>query len=169
MDEALDKSWKNSSQPFDGETLSFSDLLPLSALRNLMVQVLDQLKRRFPRVTLQQFDDWHQHDGYTTSPQSSSWEGLEQILRSDEILYENRSPDDYIRKSFYPTTKTFLFRFYVADKDNDPEFYPGVWGDFDLSAHPSLIAEIVTELHGEGKDKLIVLKSKPFFDNNYAG
>src|SRR4030095_5145858 len=154
MDAVLAKAWKASARPFDGETLNCSDLLPLSALRNLMIQVVNELKGRFAHEPLQRFDDWHQHDGFISPAESSGWEDLDQILSSEKSLYENRAPDDFVRRAFYDKGKTFLFRFHIADEDDDLPQYPGIWGDFDLTASIRLIKQISLRLGGEGKDQL---------------
>ena len=134
-----------------------------------MIQVVNELKGRFAHEPLQRFDDWHQHDGFISAAESSGWDDLDQTLSSDKSLYENRAHDDFVRRAFYDKDKTFLFRFHVADEDDDPRQYPGIWGDFDLTSSMRLIKQISLRLGGEGKDQLRVIGAKQFFDERYAG
>jgi hypothetical protein len=85
------------------------------------------------------FADWHEHDGYLTSRQGTTWKTLEQVLASEQSLYESRTGETFVRQSYYPTDDTFLLRIYVLDEDEDSD-YPGRWGDF---GSPAFLVKLV--------------------------
>jgi hypothetical protein len=89
--------------------------------------------------------DWHEHDGYIWSRQSTTWQSVEQLLTSDQALYDGRAGDTFVRLAYYPSDSSFLLRIYVMDEDEEPE-YPGRWGNFDLSGAPSLLTTISSQL-----------------------
>lgn len=141
--------------------------MKVSELRASLLAVVARLKQ-YPSASLVEVEDWHEHDGYVTSPRPCSWEALEESLRSDSALYEARHDDIYVRRAFYPEDDLFLLRFDLLDEDDD-EHYPGIWGDFDLCAEGPLLAELRARLQAQLSVDLVIEPAKAYFDRGYAG
>ncbi|GAB6098095.1 hypothetical protein JCM14469_43510 [Desulfatiferula olefinivorans] len=168
MNTELEKRLKEGKKPFDGNVLSLEDLFVLPELLVFLKTILKVLKREYSNSGLFVFDDWHEHDGYLTIPKECSWEMMDEILNSEESLYESRSGDTFVRKAIFPQNMEFLFRYYVMDENEDSE-YPGIWGDFDICGPSALLAEIKSELSAEIETLLYEGPAKTYFDSAYAG
>jgi hypothetical protein len=164
MTQELNRRWKANETPFDGETLATSDLVLLAELRPLLQAIATELERRFPDAELQCHNDWHSHDGYITTAKPVGWRTIASWFVSDETLYQARAADTFVRVALHPADHSFLLRFHILERDEDPA-YPGVWGDFDLTG-PS---ELVADLQGSFRPHLAISPAKVFFDKNYAG
>jgi hypothetical protein len=137
-------------------------------LRAALLPIVARLRLSYPNVALLEVEDWHEHDGYITSPGPSCWTALQRSLESDATLYAARHADTYVRRAFYPAGDHFLLRFYLLDEDEDAQ-YPGMWGDFDLCAEGPLLEEVVAQLRVEVSAELVVEPAKAYFDRGYAG
>ena len=167
MDQNLEKRWRTIQAPFDGATLTLSDYVPVAELRDILIRLVSMLQRK-SFGNLKKLDDWHEHDGFIVESADATWEDLENALRDEDSLYESRQGDTYVRRAFYDASNHFLLRYYIMDKDEDADHYPGIQGDFDLTAQPVVIDE-VRSIFESISDKIIVKNSKEFFDKNYAG
>lgn len=126
------------------------------------------LRQQYHATDLYTFHDWHEHDGIILPRQSTTWQALNELLATEQSLYEGRAGDTYVRQAYYPTDASFLFRIYVMDEDEEPE-YPGRWGNFDLSGAPRLLTGFSTEPPEILRPLLRRERSYDYFDRNYAG
>ena len=166
MDDTLQKAWINAAPPFNGETACLPDLVPIEHLSGLLSVVVKALQREVECSTLKVVSDWHEHDGYISSSQSTDWQSLAELVASPTALYEQRPADDLVRLAFFDPHRRFLLRVWIPDEDDDPEQYPGRWGTFDLSGSSILVRAIAQELP---EDRLLFCDAKSFFDKRYAG
>lgn len=168
MDRELDARWRSKHSPFDGDIIYLDDYIPIALLRTTLVSLVAILRQHTHVTSLYSLPDWHEHDGYIFSRQPTTWQSVEQLLDSDQSLYDARTGDTFVRVTFYPSDHSFLLRIYVMDENEEPE-YPGRWGNFDLSGTPNLLALVRAHL-----PELIqhVLRQEPsgsYFDQSYAG
>ena len=168
MDQELYARWRAKQSPFEGEIIYLDDYLPIAQLRTTLVSLVDLLQQHYQAANLYTLRDWHEHDGYIWSRQSTSWQSVEQLLASEQSLYDGRTGDTYVRLAYYPSDSSFLLRVYVMDEDEEPE-YPGRWGNFDLSGAPSLLATITPQLPVAIQPLLRREQSGAYFDQSYAG
>jgi hypothetical protein len=168
MDQRMLKHLQAGIKPFDGVTLHLDDLVSISHLRCALNVIVGSLKNAHPGVTLQAFEDWHEHDGYVVSSNKVEWDEIDLVLISDQALYESRHGDTYVRRAFYSVDDSFLLRYYVLDKDED-HLYPGIWGEFDLSCNRSLVDDIQAKLPEFPNTIVRVEQAKVFFDKRHAG
>jgi hypothetical protein len=164
MDKTLQDRWQTNRTPFDGKTVHPPDLLRVEELREHLIPIVSALKVISGDTKLLKLADWHEHDGYVTSPKATAWSEVETWFASNDSLYEARSGDTFVRVGIYPESVDWYFRFYVMDKDED-ELYPGIWGDFDLSVREQLFDKIKWPI----TTKLKRSNSVEFFKQNYAG
>jgi hypothetical protein len=168
MDQHLDARWRARQSPFDGEILYVDDLIPIGALRMALVSVVAVLRQHFQTRDLYTLPDWHEHDGYLSSRQMTTWYALEQVLASEQSLYDSRPGDTFVRQIYYPRDNAFLLRIYVLDEGEDTA-YPGQWGDFDLSGAPSSLDAVIPQLPETIQRLLRRNPSGVYFDECYAG
>jgi len=83
MDHHLEARWRARQAPFDGDILSLDDYIPIAQLRTTLLSLVAVLQEQYQAASLYTLPDWHEHDGYTWSRQSTSWQALEQLLASD--------------------------------------------------------------------------------------
>ncbi len=167
MDQELEEYRQKSATPFNGATLATSDYIPLSELRSVLLSMLPILKEYFSEG-IRKLDDWHEHDGYITTSSDATWNELDLACISEEALYASRPGDTYVRRAYTDRSYKFLLRYSVMDKDEDPQQYPGIWGDFDLTGDSKLV-EKVHAILASFCGKLVVKNAKEYFDKNYAG
>ncbi|SRR6266496_2930398 len=168
MDQQLDARWRAKQAPFDGDIIYLDDYLPIAELRTTLVSLVAALQQRYKAADLYTLRDWHEHDGYIWSRQSTTWQSVEQLLASDQSLYDGRAGDTYVRLAYYPSDSSFLLRIYVMDEDEEVE-YLGRWGNFDLSSAPILLTAISTQLPETVQPLLRRERSDVYFDRSYAG
>jgi hypothetical protein len=166
VDDTLQKAWINAASPFNGETACLPDLVPIEHLSGLLSVVVGTLRKEVECSSLAVVSDWHEHDGYISSSQSTDWQSLAELVASPTALYEQRPGDDFVRVAFFDRDLQFLLRVWIPDENDDPDQYPGRWGTFDLSGSSMLVRTIAHALPG---DKLLFCDAKSFFDKRYAG
>lgn len=164
MTQEMEHRWKTSVSPFNGETLATTDLVPIAELRSMLLALVAELEQRLPDAELLCYDDWHSHDGYITNSKPIGWRTVAAWFASDEDLYQARNADAFVRIALHPVDYSFLLRFHIPDRDEDPA-YPGVWGDFDLTGPSGLLADFQASFGPH----IAITSAKAFFDNNYAG
>jgi hypothetical protein len=164
MDKTLQDRWQTNRAPFDGKTVHPPDLLRIEELREFLIPVVRALKAVSGDNKILKLADWHEHDGYVTSPEATTWSEVEAWVASTASLYEARNTDAYVRVGIYPESLDWYFRLYVMDKDEDAELYPGIWGNFDLSAQEQLFDKIKWPV----TTKLERTNSVDFFKKNHA-
>jgi hypothetical protein len=163
MDWELEERWRSGRSPFDGKTLHCIDPIRLPELRSSLETVVRCLA--IPGGKLHALEDWHEHDGYVTSPAIVSWQELLATLATDDSLFDARQGDAYVRRAFYPEGAVWLLRFSVEEPDEDKQF-PGIWGDFDLTG-PSDLCERALRALVQGP--FAVEDAKLYFDSAYGG
>ncbi len=168
MDKTLDDAWKKGSQPFSGTTLACTESLPISIVRSALKSIVDVLQTLFPTTPILKFDDWHEHDGFVSPSEESSFSDLTSLLTSDETLYQARHGDDYVRRAFYARNGAFLLRFSIPDENEDPKL-PEIAGDFDLTSSSEIIDLVQRKLVNAEINNLELLGAQEFFNSRYAG
>ena len=168
MDQHLEARWRARQAPFDGEILSLEDYIPITQLRTTLLSLVAVLQAQYQAARLYTLPDWHAHDGYIWSRQSTTWQALEQLLASDQARYDGRAGDTYVRQIYYPSDSSFLLRIYILDEDEEEE-YPGRWGNFDLSGAPSLLDAVTPQVSETVQRLLRREPSGVYFDQSYAG
>lgn len=142
MNEAGERRWRGGLAPFNGQTVALvsEDLTPLPALRLALLAIVSRLQEHWPEAALFALDDWHEHDGFVSRAEPTSWHNLSYALASDEALLTLSTGETYVRRAFFPDTYDFYLRVYVpADYDNG---YPERRGNFDVTCAPALAAEL---------------------------
>jgi len=170
MDQELNSRWKNEQTPFAGEMVTCEDYIEIRELREALELVIRMLMNKYVKERVYVVFDWHEHDGYITGRDETDWETILRGVESEDSLYVSGCGDDHVRKGFYTESCDFYFRYYLPDVDDDPEFYPGKWGNFDITGSEELIGSVLKLL----KDKNVarkVMKRKPkeYYDENWAG
>ena len=64
---------------------------------------------------------------------------------------------------------THIYCYHVLDEDDDEEFYPGIWGGFDLTIDKIFKDEIDEVFNKLGIDYISTAYPKRYFDENYGG
>jgi hypothetical protein len=169
MDKELQTDFQKGATPFDGDVIITSDLLEIGSLQESLLSIVKFLHNEFSSATLLTFEDWHEHDGFITESAPAKWDQLEGVLVNVKTLYDSRQGDTYVRRAYYPSSKEFLLRYYVLEKDEDPNEYPGIWGDFDVISDSDTLEGIVSGLRKDVCDKIERKGAKEYFDQCYAG
>lgn len=97
-----------------------------------------------------------------------SYEKIFRSLESENTFYKSRHKDYEVYRAFYPDSSDFLIRYYILDKDDDPEFYPGIWGSFSFTGYGNDLYEISKCLSDYIEAPIIKLNSKQYFEKNYG-
>jgi hypothetical protein len=168
MNHELFARWKQGQPPYDGTTLYADPYLPVSDVRCAVQEIVKVPKPRYGDCALWKLRDWYEHDGFILDAEVSTWAELEIVLVSDDTFYESRAGDEYMRVTWYPTSASFLLRYYPDEEDNDPD-YPGRWGDFDFSGPTDLIAAIQQQLPVTLRAELLTEPTRRYFDQRYGG
>ena len=102
---------------------------------------------------------------------NNNWKKILNWFRSSNTLYESRSGDDFVRVGIYSQSCEFYFRYYLPDDNDDPEFYPGFWGEFDICGSINFVQKIFNQLSDltTSNNKLKVKNSLVYFNDNWAG
>ena len=161
VDSYLQQSLSTGSPPLGGQTTYPPDLVPLDRLASILTVVVTCLQAKSPAEALLRHEDWHEHDGYITISKPCTWAELVALVASPETLYASRPDDDFVRIGVYAPNGAFYLRVWVPDEDDDPQYYPGRWGTFDLSASKELLVEVARVLPGQ---ELSRSASKAFFE-----
>ena len=168
MDSYLTNSWKEKVSPFNGEILFCDDLLPIKSLHLILINIVVDLKENFLDKLLIKCDDWHEHDGFISTSSQTDWRETGALFESEMTLYNSRHRDTFVRKAIYTQSGDFLLRYYILDENEDFE-YPGIWGDFDITASPHVIREICMRIEDLKKENMSIADAKSYFDKHYVG
>ena len=168
MDKTLDDAWKTGSQPFSGMTLACTESLPISTVRSALNSIVQVLETLFPTTPILKFDDWHEHDGFVSQSEESSFSELADLLTSDATLYQARHGDEYVRRAYYARNGAFLLRFSIPDENEDPKLTE-IAGDFDLTSSSAIIDLVQRKLLNAETYNLELLGAQEFFNARYAG
>lgn len=164
MDQEMVRRWRQGLAPFDGLHVGTDDYLPLPLLRSVLIAVGGRLQRDHPEALLLTLQDWHEHDGYVTSPRSTSWQELWSTLACDDRFYASRSSEDQVSNAFFPEDRSFYWRYHVLDEDEEPDYYPGRHGWFDVTCAAPLARDLVEAVRAEGVTEIRVQPAKQYFD-----
>ncbi len=166
MDGIFDERWRVGAPPFSGQTLE-AEYLPGPRLRMALAAAVRVLERDRPGPLWKLFD-WHEHDGYRTSPARTSWAELRAALASDETLFAYATDDTFVRVGIFPDDRVWYFRFCVT---SDPDDFdrkgqlPG--GVFDLSGPARALDDVEREIAGAAV--LLRSSSTDFFRSAWGG
>lgn len=169
MDQDLEGRWLARQAPFDGETLYLDECIPLAHLRTTLLSFVAGLQEKYQAASLLAPSDWHEHDGYLSSRQSITWRAIEQLLASEQLLYDGHAGDGDVRHIYYPSDSSFLLRIYVVDDADEEEGYPGRRGDCDLSGAPGLLDSVSAQVSETTRRLLRREPSGAYFDRKYGG
>lgn len=157
MDAEMDRRWRANEPPFDGVRLAPDALLPVADLSAAITVVTDHLSRSMsPDSRLWFVEDWHEHDGYVKKAEPASWQMIREWSKRENL----RPGDTYVRAAFFPDSRSFYFRYYVADEE------PGeaMEGEFDLTGPKPLIDSTALALAEAGYHALTIESAKLYFD-----
>jgi hypothetical protein len=165
MESQLHQRWQEGKAPFDGVTLSPASPLPLPVLRQFLLAIIEFLEDETPEPPLYKDLDWHEHDGYVTEADRTSWADFKSWCASEEILYAHRSGDDYVHVGVFPKGRDWYLRFDINDEMEEGERV----GDFDFTGPPGLVAKVQAAVERAGLAGLGCEPAKGYFDRRYAG
>jgi len=137
VDAELAQRLSAGASPFDGFTLSSSEMLPIAFLVEVLAAIQETLGIGEGGRWL---FDRHEADGVPTESKPVDEELLEALIDSGR-LYQLRSGQALVSLGLYPSGLDFYLRTYVMNEDED-EHYPGICGDFDLSGPELTIARV---------------------------
>ena len=176
MDRELERRRRASEPPFGGTTLYTANFLSVYDLRRILSPVVLLLRTDFGEEQLWRLADWHEHDGYLNTAESTAWSSLFAMVESDDALQSGAAqPDTYVRTAFFPSGYAFLLRLYIpAPEDtpfaslDGPDPIPG--GVFDLSGNDTLISRVTTAVIGAADGGVLRTETASgFFDSSYSG
>lgn len=168
MTSALHTRWINKQPPFDGLTVSLAgdELAPLPALRQGLQILVGELERMFGDRPLYAAADWHEHDGYISEAQTTSWDEVRSWLASDDALQAAGRGDTYVRTAVLPEGAEFYLRFYIpGEHAND---YPERRGNFDLTCQKEVAQSLAAALESNTALRLTSVPAEQFFDRSYG-
>ncbi|HQR08928.1 MAG TPA: hypothetical protein PLN21_19055 [Gemmatales bacterium] len=159
MDKNLYDRMIRHQSPFDKRTLVNESIMSLENLRDALAKMLPVLEESVQGQLLFAFDDWLEHDGFISDRTETTWEHLASCTSGVGSLITNSPGDAYVRRAIYPGDCSFLFRYYVDDEEGAE-----VYGDFDLTASPDLIAAVRKVLPVDGSVQWKVEAAREFFE-----
>jgi hypothetical protein len=173
MDSEFDMRWRQAEAPFDGVTIFLTDFVPLSALRPMLIAVVNVLHAYCPHSHLFRLEDWHEHDGYVKEATPTTWQELQAALASVDALQRESMGDTYVRTAWFPQERDFLLRFYIPDIYDNPYFdhddpHLVHHGIFDVTVQEPLASQVQAAAQEAGA-VINSMPAKAFFDRNYSG
>ncbi len=175
MDEELQRRWREGRAPFDGTTIGLENRqrIPLSDLRAALLVVVGTLEEQWPDATLHRMEDWHEHHGFPSRPEETTWSEIRRILASDHSLYAARSGDTYVHIGLCPSSREFYLRFYPMDEDTPDAGWRkgkvGRYGSFDVTCDQSVAKAVMERLIPLQIPGLQSCSAKEYFDARWAG
>lgn len=165
MDPRLDRAWRVSQTPFNGDTVFLSDPIPTADLVALLRQVTAFLKRQYPNAALRKLEDWHEHDGVVLESDDIDWMYLDRLLQSADSFRQAVSDDDDVCLGIYDSACQFYLRFGFS-RARERETGRPTDGDFDLSGASDLCRAIRSVADTAST---CIVPAKRYFDERYAG
>ena len=163
MDDLMKHRWRDGEVPFNGVTVQCPPLRA-EALRGLLLDVVPILLEEID-TELATFLDWHQHDGYITRSEVVERGALVNAVESSDAFMEASSDDTFVRRTWYPTSATFLLRWCVSADPDDFGLAAGEpAGDFDITTSTDLAKRIAAKVPGS-----TITTAIDFFNRAWAG
>ncbi len=160
--------------PFNGQTVTLKDFVPLAQLRQAVLQVVQQLRDYRPVDALFRLDDWHEHDGYINHANPATWQELDALLTSEQTLKAASTGETYVRRGYFPAERDYYLRLYIPDtydnpfhSDDDPNLVD--YGLFDVTCQEPLAHQIAEAVGVIEAIELEVIAAQAFFDRSYGG
>jgi hypothetical protein len=169
MDQEMERRWRTGLPPFDGLILHQADLVPLSRLRLVLIDVVEILSRDREAEGLAKVADWHEHDGFVALPERSSWQELRSILVSGDTLFASGTGETYVSTGYFPTDRAFYFRIYIPDEYDLPRDCTEKQGQFDLTCGEAMAERVLNAVEQTSSVRLIKTPAKPYFDRTWRG
>jgi len=94
MDGEFVRRLRSRRTPFDGVTVTTEEMLLLSELQKPLISVARIQHSHWRASSLHKLVDWHEHDGYETNAEPSSWKELFAFLVSKQTLGTMDMDDD---------------------------------------------------------------------------
>jgi hypothetical protein len=174
MDAEFFQRWREGRAPFNGQTVTLKDFVPLATLRIALLQVVQQLQDYRPDAALFRLDDWHEHDGFVKEAEPATWQELDTLLTSEQTLKAASTGETHVRRGYFPAERDYYLRLYVPGAyDNpfhahdDPDLVD--YGSFDVTCPEPLMRQIVIAVESAGRIDLEVIATQAFFDRGYGG
>jgi hypothetical protein len=161
----LHQHWRTGTTPFDGTVVATYDDPTLTDVLDIMRIAVEGLRHDEGEIWI--YSDWHEHDGFMTSPKQISWNEFATRLSNPKTLYDSRDSDEYVRIGLYPASFSWLLRYNIDD--NDKEFI-NAWCSLDFACTPGAPAfKVINEINLRWPGFTDLLPAKEFFDNSYGG
>ena len=167
MDDVLFAAWQKDLPPFDGQTITVKNAVPLETLSQLLTKIVDELREAFGMEPLYFLDDWHEHDGVVLAAKPVSWDTLQSEVESAHALSQFVFGDYAVRRGFYTKSGRFYLRFYINEDGNWQNDVPD--GDFDLTVSGATASALSPALRKRFGDKIRVFPANAFFAERYNG
>lgn len=169
MDTVLFAAWQNKEPPFNGQTLTVKQAVPLETLSNVLTEVVQKLHKTFGGETLYFVMDWHEHDGVVLPAKPALWDVLKsEVETTAQLSRLFLHADTFVRRGFYPESGQFYLRFYVNEPGYAGQAEDEDNGDFDLSVADELAKVIVPVLGERLGNNLHILPANGFFNERMA-
>ena len=161
----MELRWRDGSQPFDGEVI-VSKAAPAEGVRRSVEAVLPTLRRFYGGAELSTYLDWHEHDGWITEAEATSWKALDAAVSSREAFVAASSDDTFVRRAWYPPDHGFLLRWCISSFPEEFGLPRGgeSAGQIDVTGPADLVRELAVLLPGSHVDG-----AKRHFDNTWRG
>lgn len=166
MDCTLNSLWSSGKKPFHGETIYPADEVFVRDAIVAIPSALDHIAQHYPDCPLFSLDDWHEHDGFVTSAESTTIKALSAELSTPESYVSFHSDECAVYRAVYPETLDFVLRYslWVADDENQPLADREVHWTFTGCGHD--IAELKKRW---ASYHLVAEPSVKYFQSRYAG
>ena len=165
MTPELQERLQAGAKPFNGTVVATYDEPELSLVLEMLRFAVTRLSGESEQVAI--FADWHEHDGFLTSPTQITWSDFAARLSDTESLYQSRSADDYVRIAIFPMTFDWLLRYNIQDSEPG---HDDAWCSFDFTCSPdSPSFDLIDQLRSKWGGYLDLSEGKDFFDGSYSG
>jgi hypothetical protein len=164
VDDTLIARWRAGAPPFDGLTV-VSPEARVDELQPALGAVVGVLEASWGASGLRTMLDWHEHDGYVTSPEPATWDQLREATASVAALVDWSSDDTAVRRLWYGDGLDVVLRWCVSSDPDDFGLPPGPpAGQFDVTAVRATAEAIAALVPGA-----TTVRAKKFFDQGWGG
>ena len=169
MDKEIFSKYVELKPPFDGKVLFTGVNVPLDKLRKLIETVILFLKEnQLLNGKVYKVWDWFEHDGYLHPKEIISEEFLTEFIKDNEVFYQNRSGDTYVKLGLYDEFSRWYLRIYIID-EYDLKSGDELGGNLDISASEELLLSLYKYLEEKGYENIQLEDTIMHFKKIYAG
>ena len=156
----LEKRWKATNKPFDGEIVTSSTDSSMETLLKVMRIFLDVVVTPSEDIFIS--DDWHNHDGFITEGKKISLDDLKSKIASGKSLKASTHGDYEVRTAVYSTCKDWLLRWCIDLEDD-------AYCDFEFCCSKSFSNRALELMYSINPSELNRTLAKEYFDRAYGG